>query len=199
MDLQLLYLQIKTMEMSMPTATYTDSGKYLSDSLLIIIDMQKDFVTGSLGSREAQLLVPRLVEKLGKTEKQVWFTLDTHSEEYLSTAEGLKLPVPHCIKGTQGHEIVDELLPYFSTSQIFEKPTFGSVKMAKKIADMPEIKHIELAGVCTDICVISNALLIKAFRPDIEITVEAANCAGSTVENHKAALVSMACCQIEIK
>ncbi|AEV27939.1 nicotinamidase-like amidase [Sphaerochaeta pleomorpha str. Grapes] len=182
----------------MHIATYTESGKPLSDSLLIIIDMQKDFVTGPLGSREAQQLVPKLIDKIKKTEKQLWFTLDTHTQDYLHTPEGLKLPVPHCIKGTEGHDIIDELLPYFQSARVFEKPTFGSVEMAKQIAAMPEIKKVELAGVCTDICVISNALLIKAFRPDIEISVDAENCAGSTVENHTAALISMACCQIEI-
>ena len=187
------------MEMYMPIATYTESGKPLSDSLLIIIDMQKDFVTGPLGSKEAQELVPKLVDKLEKNEKQLWFTLDTHAQDYLETAEGLKLPVPHCIKGTEGHEIIDALRPYFESARIFEKPTFGSIEMATQIASMPEIKKVELAGVCTDICVISNALLIKAFRPDIAISVEADSCAGTTVENHAAALVSMASCQIEIK
>jgi nicotinamidase-related amidase len=183
----------------MPTATLTDSGKLPSDSVLIVIDMQNDFVTGALGSKEAQALVPTLVKKLQSTDKEIWFTQDTHSEDYLQTAEGKNLPIRHCIEGTEGYQIIAELLDFADASKIFKKPTFGSVKMAQFIASRPEIKKIELVGVCTDICVISNALLIKAFRPDIQLSVQADCCAGTTKKSHEAALLSMASCQIEIK
>lgn len=170
---------------------------------LIVIDMQKDFVDGALGSKEAVEIIPNIVRKIENFDGDVIFTMDTHNEDYLNTQEGKKLPVKHCIKGTQGWEIVDELktLAKEKNAAIYCKETFGSTKLAedlKKTNEIQKIESIEIVGVCTDICVVSNALLIKANLPETLIKVDAGCCAGVTVEKHNAALETMKSCQIEV-
>ena len=172
------------------------------ENVLIIVDMQKDFVDGALGTAEAQAIVPTVKEKIENFKGEIIFTKDTHTENYLDTQEGRNLPVPHCIKGTLGHEIIKELQPYTKKAlAIFEKETFGSRKLAsflKELHKEKEIESIKLIGLCTDICVVSNALLIKAFLPEVPILVDSSCCAGVTPEKHKSALETMESCQIRI-
>ena len=164
--------------------------------------MQKDFVDGSLGTEEAQVIVPAVREKVEHFDGEIIFTKDTHTEDYLNTQEGQNLPVKHCIKGTPGHEIIEELQPYTKKAlAVFEKETFGSRKLAaflKELHKEKEIESIELIGLCTDICVVSNALLIKAFLPEIPISVDSSCCAGVTPEKHMSALKTMESCQIAV-
>ena len=172
------------------------------EKILIVVDMQKDFVDGSLGTKEAQSIVPAVKDKIENFEGDIIFTKDTHEEDYLNTQEGQNLPVVHCIRGTAGHEIIEELQPYTKRAlAIFEKETFGSRKLAgflKELYKEKKIESIELIGLCTDICVVSNALLIKAFLPEVPISVTAGCCAGVTPEKHKSALETMKSCQIEV-
>ena len=170
---------------------------------LIVVDMQKDFVDGALGTPEAQAIVDNVVRKIREFEGTVFVTFDTHDEEYLHTAEGRRLPVPHCIKGTPGWELdarVAEALkdkPWIPV----EKPTFGAVQLPELIesAAFRQDFGMELIGLCTDICVVSNALLLKANFPEVPIFVDASCCAGVTPASHEAALTTMAMCQITIK
>lgn len=177
--------------------------------ILLVVDMQNDFVTGSLGTKEAQAIVPKIVDKINKgSYDKVWFTKDTHHDDYLKTQEGKKLPIKHCIKGTEGHKIIPELLFCFPSASTFEKETFGSIEVGGQLKYMTcphqqsELStsdlEIELIGVCTDICVISNALLLKAAFPEAKISVDASCCAGTTPENHQKALDVMKSCQIEV-
>lgn len=182
----------------MPTAMKKDFSKPLSETLLVVIDMQKDFMQGSLSTPEAKEIVERVAKKIANHTGHLAYTLDTHDQHYLDTSEGRHLPVPHCIRGEEGHELIEPLKELLQTAKAFEKPTFGSVQLATYIAENQEIQQVELVGVCTDICVISNALLIKAMRPEIPIHVDASCCAGTTRENHLAALQTMRSCQIEI-
>lgn len=167
----------------------------------VIIDMQNDFIDGALGTKEAQAVVPRIEAKIVASKKDtsvstdLIFTQDTHGENYLDTQEGQKLPVPHCIKDTKGWNICRQLLPYTLFATILEKPTFGSTDL---IAETAEYDRIVLMGVCTDICVISNAMLLKAFYLEKEICVDASCCAGVTPESHARALEAMKMCQIDI-
>ncbi len=184
--------------MSMHTVQHTDYGKPHSESLLIVVDMQKDFVYGPLGTEEARAIVQKTKERIASHTGELWFTLDTHHEDYLQSEEGKNLPVEHCIKGTDGHSLIDALQAFAAKGRFFEKPTFGSVEMARTLSERPDIKSVVLVGVCTDICVISNALLLKAFRPDLSITVDSTCCAGSTPDNHTAALVALKSCQIVV-
>ena len=167
----------------------------------VIIDMQNDFIDGALGTKEAQAVIPRIEAKIVASKKDtsvstdLIFTQDTHGENYLDTQEGQKLPVPHCIKDTKGWNICRQLLPYTLFATILEKPTFGSTDL---IAETTEYDRIVLMGVCTDICVISNAMLLKAFYPEKEICVDASCCAGVTPESHARALEAMKMCQIDI-
>ena len=167
----------------------------------VIIDMQNDFIDGALGTKEAQAVVPRIETKIVASKKDtsvstdLIFTQDTHGENYLDTQEGQKLPVPHCIKDTKGWNICRQLLPYTLFATILEKPTFGSTDL---IAETAEYDRIVLMGVCTDICVISNAMLLKAFKTEKEICVDASCCAGVTPESHARALEAMKMCQIDI-
>lgn len=167
----------------------------------VIIDMQNDFIDGALGTKEAQAVVPRIEAKIVASKKDtsvstdLIFTQDTHGENYLDTQEGQKLPLPHCIKDTKGWNICRQLLPYTLFATILEKPTFGSTDL---IAETAEYDRIVLMGVCTDICVISNAMLLKAFYPEKEICVDASCCAGVTPESHERALEAMKMCQIDI-
>ncbi len=161
---------------------------------LIVIDMQNDFITDALGTAEAVKILPAVKAKIDEYVKngdRIIFTRDTHTEDYMSTSEGKHLPVPHCIMGTKGWEIADGL--YIEGCEIIDKPTFGWMGWGKY-----EFDEIELCGLCTDICVVSNALILKAMFPDVEISVDAKCCAGVTPESHEAALVTMRMCQINV-
>ncbi len=165
---------------------------------LIVVDMQNDFVTGSLGTKEAEAIVPAVEDKIKNRLEEGWdiiFTRDTHEESYLSTKEGKKLPVRHCIRGTEGFEIIKELKPY--AKQIIDKPTFGSVRLVETVADK-EYEEVELIGLCTDICVVSNALLLKAHFPELQLEVDPSCCAGVTPKSHEAAIETMKMCQIDM-
>ena len=175
---------------------------YCMRSFLIVVDMQKDFVDGSLGTKEAVAILPAVTEKIRSFEGEIFVTYDTHFEDYMDTAEGQKLPVEHCVKGTVGwelHEAVQKALEG-KTYTAVEKVTFGSVDLPELIAEEAgcEEMEIELIGLCTDICVVSNALLLKANFPEETIKVDAACCAGVTPKAHAAALQVMQSCQIEV-
>ncbi len=164
---------------------------------LIVVDMQVDFISGSLGSDDAKAIVPLVAEKIKSFDGEVIFTRDTHGEDYLQTREGRKLPIKHCIKGTEGFEICPELRELAET--VIDKPTFGSVELPHVLSQKGEVEEIELCGLCTDICVISNAMLLKAAFPEAQITVDATCSAGVTRESHETALRAMSAVQIEIK
>ncbi|HWT73420.1 MAG TPA: isochorismatase family cysteine hydrolase [Mobilitalea sp.] len=170
--------------------------------VLIVVDMQNDFIDGSLGTREAAAIVPKVVKKISEFQGKVYYTQDTHYENYLETAEGKKLPVLHCIKGTEGHRLNREIeaLCKKDTSGPVEKLTFGSVELAELLKKeyASTLDEIELVGLCTDICVISNTLILKAYFPEVRITVDASCCAGVTPESHKNALNAMKMCHIDI-
>ena len=166
---------------------------------LIVVDMQKDFIDGALGTREAQAILPRVLEIVKNFDGKIYFTRDTHKEDYMETQEGKLLPVPHCIKGSCGWEIEKSLAPYADT--VIDKPTFGSyelVELLEKENKINPFSEITLVGLCTDICVISNAMLIKAKLLDTKIVVDASGCAGVTVSSHKNALEAMKMCQITV-
>lgn len=170
-------------------------------NILIVVDMQNDFISGALGTNEAKLIVNGVKEKLQNFEGLIFFTRDTHFEDYMETQEGKKLPVPHCIKGTWGWEICDELKDLSENTEICDKPTFGSVELMesiKEFANEEELESITLMGLCTDICVISNAMLLKAALPEVRIIVDGTNSAGVTPLSHKNALEAMKMCQIEV-
>lgn len=161
---------------------------------LIVIDMQNDFIDGTLGTKEAQAIVANVKKKIEEYQSrgdEIIFTRDTHTEQYLDTPEGKKLPVKHCIKGTKGWEIADVLA--VPNGKIIDKPTFGWIHW-----DEVPLENVELIGVCTDICVVSNALILKATYPEVEITVDASCCAGVTTKTHLAALETMKMCQINV-
>ena len=165
---------------------------------LIVIDMQNDFVTGVLGSKEAVAVLPNVKKKIDAyiaAGDEVIFTRDTHEENYLETNEGRHLPVPHCRRGTDGWQVVKEI--DCPDCEHIDKPTLGYTRWAEQFKDSSSSK-IEIIGVCTDICVISNALMLKAFFPEIEITVDASCCAGVVPETHMAALTVMKSCQINV-
>ncbi len=165
--------------------------------ILIVVDMQNDFINGSLGTREAQAIVGKVAEKVKAYQdagRRVFFTRDTHESSYLTTFEGRHLPVPHCIKGTEGWQIAHELHPG-ENSFVVDKKTFGCLEWQKLVG---QASSFELCGVCTDICVISNALIVRAMFPDCVITVDSSCCAGVTPQLHKAALAVMRSCQIEV-
>ena len=170
---------------------------------LVVVDMQKDFVDGALGSREAVAIVPAVVKKIESFDGEIFVTYDTHFENYMQTNEGKHLPVPHCIKGTDGWQLNNDVENALSGKKFtkVEKNTFGSVDLPKLIeqaADGDDFA-VELIGLCTDICVVSNALLIKATFPEAPIAVDAGCCAGVTPQAHEAALATMASCQITIE
>lgn len=167
--------------------------------LLVVVDMQNDFVIGSLGTEEAKKIIPNVKTRIERAVKEgwdIWFTKDTHEEDYLKTQEGIKLPVEHCIRGTKGWEIIDDLKEY--VKHVIEKPSFGSVKLADGVKENT-YEEVELIGLCTDICVVSNALLIKAVSPELPVAVSEQCCAGVTVDTHEAAIRTMQMCQIEIR
>ena len=163
---------------------------------LIVVDVQNDFVDGSLGTKEAQAIIPNVKKKIKEyrdREDQIIFTRDTHPTNYLETYEGKHLPVVHCVKDSIGWQISDKLDFDTENDILIDKPTFGYLNW--KDFDFEEV---EICGLCTDICVISNALIIRATYPEIDITVDASCCAGVTPESHKAALETMKMCQIKI-
>ena len=170
-------------------------------NILVVVDMQNDFIDGALGTPEAVAIVPKVMVKMMNFDGLVLATRDTHGEDYLEKQEGKKLPVAHCIKGTHGWEIKDEIQQLL-ISQPIDKPTFGSEALGKVLKDLNNdvepIDSITLVGLCTDICVISNAMLLKAFLPEVPIMVDASCCAGVTPESHERALEAMKACQIEI-
>ena len=169
--------------------------------LLIVIDMQNDFIDGALGTGEAVGIVEAVKEKIRSyPAADVIATMDTHSENYMDTQEGKYLPVPHCIRGSDGWKIRAEIEDLLKGARIFEKPTFGSMQLAEELKTLSEKEdlELELIGLCTDICVVSNALLLKAAMPEVPIFVDAACCAGVTPEKHAAALVTMQSCQIQV-
>lgn len=161
---------------------------------LIVIDMQNDFIDMALGTKEAVAIAPKVKEKIesyAKNGDEIIYTRDTHAENYLDTPEGKKLPVPHCIKGTKGWEIADGL--YVEGSKVIDKPNFGWPNWTEE-----DLEEVELIGLCTDICVVSNALIIKAAFPNAVVKVDKACCAGVTPESHEAALITMKMCQIDV-
>ena len=187
--------------------------------IVVVIDMQNDFIDGALGSPEARAIVPTMVERLKEldsSENLLLFTKDTHQANYSETQEGKKLPVEHCIEDTHGWSINKEISSFcdygshfmgYSSNTIRKsrilKPTFGSLELADTIRDISydknyNIEEVILMGVCTDICVVSNALLLKAYCPEIPITVDASCCAGVTPESHAAALTTMKMCQVNV-
>lgn len=175
----------------------------MAKKYLIVVDMQKDFVDGALGSKEAVAIVPVLLEKIQNFDGEVIFTYDTHQADYMDTQEGHMLPVPHCIEGTDGWQLIDQLEEIRAEGgcRSYKKPTFGCVKLAQDLqAEYLQggIESLEVVGVCTDICVVSNALLLKAYMPEVPISVDAKCCAGVTPEKNEAALETMRSCQIEL-
>ncbi|MDO5018062.1 MAG: isochorismatase family cysteine hydrolase [Lagierella massiliensis] len=169
--------------------------------VLVVVDMQNDFVNGSLGTDEAKEIVPKVKKFIKSFNGQIYFTRDTHEENYLETQEGSILPVKHCIKNTKGWEIIDELKPFVSDN-VVDKVTFGSkelVKVLENFNEKDEIKTITIIGLCTDICVISNALVLKAYFPEVKIKVFDGLCAGVSPESHDRALESMKTCQIHVE
>jgi nicotinamidase/pyrazinamidase len=184
--------------------------------ILVVIDMQKDFIDGSLGTKEAVAIVPNVISKMKEyAAEDIFATRDTHEEDYLNTQEGRLLPVRHCIKGTDGWQLQPDIAKLLREDHIVDKPTFGSVELAQRImsciaregccwsdydgATKEKGLEITLVGLCTDICVVSNALLLKAFMPEVPIKVVASCCAGVTPEKHEAALETMRSCQIAIE
>ena len=174
----------------------------MSQRVLVVVDMQNDFITGSLGTKEAQAIVEKVCEKIRGFDGEVLFTLDTHGPDYLETQEGRLLPVAHCIKGTPGWELEPRVRALCKTTPI-EKPTFGSTGLA----DVLQAKHIYgggldevvFVGLCTDICVVSNALLVKARLPEVPLTVDASCCAGVTPEAHQHALAVLRSCLVNVE
>ena len=167
--------------------------------ILCVIDMQNDFIDGALGTNEAVAITDNVAKKIElyrKNGDRVIFTRDTHYDNYMETQEGRNLPVPHCIKDTDGWQISSKLA--VGDSLIIDKPTFGSVQLSEYIAGLEGVYEVELIGLCTDICVISNAMLIKARLPEVRVSVDSACCAGVTPESHSNALSAMKMCQIEI-
>ena len=169
--------------------------------ILIVVDMQNDFIDGSLGSKEAVAIVDKVKEKiLSYAPEDRFATMDTHGENYMETQEGRNLPVPHCIKGSEGWKLRADYEGLIPEANIFEKPTFGSLTLAVFIRELAakEDIEVELIGLCTDICVVSNALMIKANVPEVSVSVDSSCCAGVTPEKHEAALETMRSCQIKV-
>lgn len=169
--------------------------------VLVVVDMQNDFIDGALGTPEARKIVPAVVEKIKSWTGEIYATMDTHQPDYLTTQEGRNLPVAHCIEGTPGWEIAPAIRKALTNVTCLTKPTFGSRSLAETLVIVNQnqlIEEITLIGLCTDICVISNAMVLKAFLPEVPITVDASCCAGVTPESHRNALNAMKMCQIGI-
>lgn len=175
--------------------------------ILVVVDMQNDFIDGALGTKEAQEIVPKVAEKIRGFEGKIFYTRDTHEKNYLDTQEGKRLPVVHCIRGTEGWQLHPEI-EVLRTGEPVNKPAFGSIELGYAIKEYlaeqmvlvgENVESVTLAGLCTDICVISNAMILKAMFPEIPVIVDAACCAGVTPESHKNALEAMKMCQIQIE
>ena len=166
--------------------------------LLIVVDMQNDFIDGALGTPEALAIVPHVKERIESFDGKVIFTRDTHLENYMDTQEGKNLPVPHCIKNTDGWQIRAEL-DALRTTEALDKVTFGSKDLVRLIGEEKDVESITFLGLCTDICVISNVLLTKAFFPEIPLIVDAKGCAGVTPQSHRNALDAMKMCQVRVE
>lgn len=168
---------------------------------LVIIDMQNDFIDGALGTDEAKKIVPKVIEFIEKWNDPIFITKDTHGEDYLDTPEGKKLPVKHCIQGTQGWELNEKVQEALNKKEFhkfeYHKPTFGSIDLMDDLVRFG-FDEIVFFGLCTDICVVSNVLMAKAFLPNTKIEVKADCCAGVTQETHEAALKTMQMCQVDI-
>lgn len=176
---------------------------------LVVVDMQNDFVDGALGTPEAVTIVPKVVEKINGFNGSIFVTMDTHDDGYMNTLEGHKLPVPHCVQGTEGYKLNGEVMEALGgrSYNIVRKNVFGSVVLAHRIVD-DLFNHyenpdgagfsIELVGLCTDICVVANAIILKTFFPEAEISVDASCCAGTTPDKHRDALNVMKSCQISV-
>ena len=170
-------------------------------NVLVVVDMQNDFIDGALGTKEAVAIVPKVKEKIENFDGTVLFTRDTHTHDYMDTQEGKNLPVPHCIKGSEGWQIRRELDVLRKTPAI-DKITFGSSFLPEKLLSMNAVDPIEtitFIGLCTDICVISNVMVTKAFLPEVPVIVDAACCAGVSPETHKNALEAMKVCQVKVE
>lgn len=170
-------------------------------NILLVIDMQKDFIDGALGTPEAEQILPKVIEKMKTYSKEnIYATRDTHFSNYMETQEGKHLPIAHCIKGSEGWQLQKDVAALVAENHIIDKLTFGSVELMEKMAELAEKEEIslELIGVCTDICVISNALCLKAKLPEVPICVDASCCAGVTWKSHSNALEAMKLCQITI-
>jgi nicotinamidase-related amidase len=164
---------------------------------LIVVDMQNDFIDGALGTPEAVAIVPYVKNVIENFDGKVLFTRDTHFENYMETLEGKNLPVPHCIKGTHGWQIRADL-DALRTTEAIDKVTFGSKELIEILKNVNDVESIMFVGLCTDICVISNVMLVKAFYPEIPLVVDAKACAGVTAQSHKNALEAMKMCQVTI-
>lgn len=174
--------------------------------VLVVIDMQNDFITGSLGSPEATQIVKNVIQKIKSYQEAgypIYYTRDTHDKHYLETEEGKNLPIEHCIKGTWGWQLEEEVAKTVTDqTQIYDKETFGSLKLGEtlqKLAMEDKQLEVELIGLCTDICVISNALLLKAYMPQTPLSVDVTCCAGATKKGHESAIETMKICHIHIK
>ena len=172
--------------------------------ILIAVDLQNDFIDGALGTKEAEAIVPAAAARIREWREagaEIFATLDTHEANYMETREGKKLPVPHCIRETEGWEMNPLIREAMGDGTLVEKPTFGSIRLPEMLRERSaegDRMTIELIGLCTDICVVSNALLLKAYFPEAQIAVNAKCCAGVTPEKHRAALETMQSCQIDI-
>ena len=176
--------------------------------VLIVVDMQNDFIDGDLGTEEAVRIVPKVAEKIKGFDGKIFFTRDTHEDDYLESQEGRNLPVVHCVRETKGWELCPEIEALRKKEDtVLDKPSFGSIELGHKLREYMtglsargegKVESITLVGLCTDICVISNAMIIKAFFPEIPVLVDASCCAGVTQESHNTALKSMETCQIQV-
>ncbi len=176
--------------------------EYIMKHILVVVDIQKDFVDGALGTAEAVSMIPNAVKRIREFDGEIFVTYDTHFEDYMNTAEGKKLPVPHCIKGTDGWKLdknIEKALEGKDFTSV-EKLTFGSSDLPALVSEAvgEEDFDITLIGLCTDICVVSNALILKASFPEKEVYVDSSACAGVTVDTHNAALTTMKMCQINV-
>ena len=164
---------------------------------LIVVDMQNDFIDGALGTKEAQTIVPYVKQRIEGFRGKVFFTRDTHGEDYMTTQEGRNLPVPHCIRNTEGWQIRRELEELRATAAI-DKETFGARDLVKVLGEEEKLDSVTFLGLCTDICVISNVMLVKAFFPEVPVIVDAAGCAGVTPRSHTTALDAMESVQVKV-
>ena len=169
--------------------------------VLIVIDMQNDFITGALGTPEAVAIVDNVKNKIKQYDAaDIFFTRDTHEENYLSTLEGQNLPIPHCIRGSEGWQIHPEIAELLIGATRIDKPAFGSVELGQllSVINRREPLEIEIVGLCTDICVLANAMILSSFMPNVPITVDSSCCAGASPESHDRALESLRSCMINV-